>query len=132
MIRVENISKYFGQHKVLDNINTVFEEGKCNLIIGKSGSGKTVLMKCLVGLIYPDEGYIGGTFVENASRDHDPQNTQQGHDDHRDQQRIPNRFQIQGILQDIAVIVQPHKRNGTEAKIEKTVIKSFAHRIQNM
>lgn len=58
MIRVENISKYFGQHKVLDNIDTVFEEGKCNLIIGKSGSGKTVLMKCLVGLIYPDEGYI--------------------------------------------------------------------------
>ena len=58
MIRVENVSKYFGQHKVLDNINTVFEEGKCNLIIGKSGSGKTVLMKCLVGLIYPDEGYI--------------------------------------------------------------------------
>lgn len=58
MIRVENVSKYFGQHKVLDNIDTVFEEGKCNLIIGKSGSGKTVLMKCLVGLIYPDEGYI--------------------------------------------------------------------------
>lgn len=58
MITVENLSKYFGERKVLDNINTVFENGKCNLIIGKSGSGKTVLMKCLVSLFVPDEGYI--------------------------------------------------------------------------
>lgn len=58
MIKVENLSKYFGERKVLDNINTVFETGKCNLIIGKSGSGKTVLMKCLVSLYTPDEGYI--------------------------------------------------------------------------
>ncbi len=58
MIRVENLSKYFGEKKVLDNINTEFETGKCNLIIGKSGSGKTVLMKCLVSLYTPDEGFI--------------------------------------------------------------------------
>ncbi|MBR5253663.1 MAG: ATP-binding cassette domain-containing protein [Bacteroidales bacterium] len=58
MIKVENVSKYFGEKKVLDNINAEFEEGKCNLIIGKSGSGKTVLMKCLVSLYTPDEGYI--------------------------------------------------------------------------
>ncbi len=58
MIKVENLSKYFGEKKVLDNINTEFETGKCNLIIGKSGSGKTVLMKCLVSLYTPDEGFI--------------------------------------------------------------------------
>ena len=58
MIRVENISKYFGERQVLKNINTEFETGKCNLIIGKSGSGKTVLMKCLVSLYTPDEGFI--------------------------------------------------------------------------
>ena len=58
MIRVENVSKYFGEKQVLKNINTEFETGKCNLIIGKSGSGKTVLMKCLVSLYTPDEGYI--------------------------------------------------------------------------
>ena len=58
MIRVENVSKYFGERQVLKNINTDFETGKCNLIIGKSGSGKTVLMKCLVSLYTPDEGFI--------------------------------------------------------------------------
>lgn len=58
MIRVEHLSKYFGEKKVLSDINTEFENGKCNLIIGKSGSGKTVLMKCLVSLYTPDEGYI--------------------------------------------------------------------------
>jgi phospholipid/cholesterol/gamma-HCH transport system ATP-binding protein len=58
MIRVENLSKYFGEKKVLNQISTTFETGKCNLIIGKSGSGKTVLMKCLVSLYTPDEGYI--------------------------------------------------------------------------
>ncbi len=58
MIRVDNVSKTFNGKRVLKNISTVFEEGKCNLIIGRSGSGKTVLMKCLVGLHTPDEGFI--------------------------------------------------------------------------
>ncbi len=58
MIRVENVSKCFNGKKRLDNVSTEFERGKCNLIIGKSGSGKTVLMKCLVGLFSPDEGNI--------------------------------------------------------------------------
>jgi phospholipid/cholesterol/gamma-HCH transport system ATP-binding protein len=58
MINVENISKYFGEKQVLKNITTQFETGKCNLIIGKSGSGKTILMKCLVGLHKPDEGSV--------------------------------------------------------------------------
>lgn len=58
MIKVENVTKIFNGKTVLDNVSTLFENGKCNLIIGKSGSGKTVLMKCLVGLYTPDEGYI--------------------------------------------------------------------------
>lgn len=58
MIEVKNVSKYFGEKQVLKNINTQFEEGKVNLIIGRSGSGKTVMMKCLVGLYSPDEGEI--------------------------------------------------------------------------
>jgi phospholipid/cholesterol/gamma-HCH transport system ATP-binding protein len=58
MIEVKNVSKYFDGKKVLHNINATFQEGQCNLIIGQSGSGKTVLMKCLVNLYSPEEGKI--------------------------------------------------------------------------
>lgn len=58
MIEVNNVSKFFGEKQILHNINTKFEEGKVNLIIGRSGSGKTVLMKCLVGLLKPEEGKV--------------------------------------------------------------------------
>lgn len=58
MIEVKHISKSFGDHKVLNDISFSFEKGKTNLIIGQSGSGKTVLMKCLVGLHEVDEGHI--------------------------------------------------------------------------
>lgn len=50
MIEVQNLTKAFGDKTVLDNISVKFETGKTNLIIGQSGSGKTVLMKNLVGL----------------------------------------------------------------------------------
>ena len=53
MIEVKNLYKSFGDKEVLKGINTVFEDGKTNLIIGQSGSGKTVLMKNLVGLFEP-------------------------------------------------------------------------------
>lgn len=53
-----NISKSFGDRRVLDDISVVFEKGKTNLIIGKSGSGKTVLLKSIVGLHEVDEGRI--------------------------------------------------------------------------
>jgi phospholipid/cholesterol/gamma-HCH transport system ATP-binding protein len=58
MIVVENLHKSFGEAHVLKGISTTFEKGKTNLIIGQSGSGKTVFMKCLLGLITPDEGTI--------------------------------------------------------------------------
>ena len=58
MIELINVSKYFGERQVLKNINTQFEDGKVNLIIGRSGSGKTVMMKNLIGLLAPEEGEI--------------------------------------------------------------------------
>ena len=58
MIEVQHIYKSFDGNTVLDDINTSFERGKTNLIIGQSGSGKTVLMKCCIGLYDVDEGDI--------------------------------------------------------------------------
>lgn len=58
MIEAINISKWFDGAQVLHDITANFETGKTNLIIGQSGSGKTVLMKCLIGLLRPEEGEI--------------------------------------------------------------------------
>ena len=58
MIEVQNVSKSFKDVQILKNVSTVFEEGKVNCIIGRSGSGKTVLMKSIVGLHEIDEGKI--------------------------------------------------------------------------
>lgn len=58
MIELKNISKSFSGKKVLKNVSAVFEPGKVNMIIGKSGSGKTVMLKSTVGLHVPEEGEI--------------------------------------------------------------------------
>jgi phospholipid/cholesterol/gamma-HCH transport system ATP-binding protein len=58
MIEVKNISKRFGDKVVLEDISATFEKGKTNLVIGGSGSGKTVLMKCMVGLLEVDSGEV--------------------------------------------------------------------------
>lgn len=58
MIEVKNIRKGFGDKIVINDVSASMEAGKCNLIIGSSGSGKTVFMKCLVGLFEPDSGQI--------------------------------------------------------------------------
>ena len=58
MIEVNNIFKSFDESEVLKQINTAFYRGKTNLIIGQSGSGKTVLLKCLLGLYEVDSGEI--------------------------------------------------------------------------
>lgn len=72
MIEFNNIKKNFGDRIVLDGISHVMETGKTNLIIGTSGSGKTVLQKCLVGLFEPDEGeiiYDGVSFTDMTNED---------------------------------------------------------------
>ena len=58
MIRAENIRKSFGDQEVLKGIDFTFEAGKTNLIIGRSGAGKTVLLKILVGLYPPTDGRV--------------------------------------------------------------------------
>jgi phospholipid/cholesterol/gamma-HCH transport system ATP-binding protein len=62
LIQVKNISKSFSGVEILKDISFVFEKGKTNLIIGKSGSGKSVLTKCIVGLLEPD---IGDVFYDD-------------------------------------------------------------------
>lgn len=72
MIEVRNLTKSFGDKVVLDNINVTFETGKTNLIIGQSGSGKTVLVKNLVGLLQPTSGevlYDGRDFIRMSKKE---------------------------------------------------------------
>jgi phospholipid/cholesterol/gamma-HCH transport system ATP-binding protein len=72
MIEFKNITKKFGSKLVLDDVSHVLETGKTNLIIGTSGSGKTVLQKCLVGLFEPDAGeiiYDGVSFTSMTDED---------------------------------------------------------------
>lgn len=72
MIEIRHLCKSFDDKEVLKDINAVFEDGKTNLIIGQSGSGKTVLMKNLVGLLTPTSGevlYDGRNFVAMSKKD---------------------------------------------------------------
>jgi phospholipid/cholesterol/gamma-HCH transport system ATP-binding protein len=67
MIEFKNITKRFGDKLVLNDVSHAMQSGKANLIIGTSGSGKTVLQKCLVGLFEPDQGeiiYDGVSFTQ--------------------------------------------------------------------
>ena len=72
MIEIKNLCKSFEEKEVLKNISATFENGRTNLIIGQSGSGKTVLMKNLVGLLDPTFGqvlYDGRDFVAMSKRE---------------------------------------------------------------
>ncbi|MBL0145456.1 MAG: ATP-binding cassette domain-containing protein [Chitinophagaceae bacterium] len=72
MIEFKNIKKSFDDKVVLDDVSHIMETGKCNLIIGTSGSGKTVLQKCLVGLFEPNSGeiiYDGISFTDMTEDD---------------------------------------------------------------
>lgn len=75
MIEAKNVYKGFASKQVLEDVSCTFESGKVNLIIGGSGSGKTVFMKCLVGLVEVDKGsieYDGRNFSEMAFKERKP------------------------------------------------------------
>ena len=69
MIKVENLCKSFDGSQVLREINVEYKAGQCNMIIGASGSGKTVLLKSLIGLLAPDSGeiYYDGTALSSMN-----------------------------------------------------------------
>lgn len=72
MIEVKDIQKSFDGKIIIQNVSAVMKAGQCNLIIGASGSGKTVLMKCMVGLFEPDKGevlYNGQNFTAMQGSD---------------------------------------------------------------
>ena len=67
MIELKEINKTFGDRQVVKNVSFTFHPGKCNLVIGESGSGKTTIMKMMVGLLDPDNGeilYDGENFLQ--------------------------------------------------------------------
>jgi phospholipid/cholesterol/gamma-HCH transport system ATP-binding protein len=71
MIKVENLRKSFNGKEILSGVSSSFQKGKTNLIIGASGTGKSVLLKCIVGLVKPDDGRIlyDGRDFTNGSPD---------------------------------------------------------------
>ena len=72
MIELHHLSKSFGDHHVLNNVEATFERGRVNFVIGRSGSGKSVMTKCTVGLLEPDQGFVsfdGRNFTELSKRD---------------------------------------------------------------
>ncbi|MBF9254410.1 ATP-binding cassette domain-containing protein [Pontibacter sp. 172403-2] len=71
MIEIHNIHKSFAGKKVLDGVSGIFETGKTNLLLGASGTGKSVLLKCIVGLVKPDLGSVtfDGTYFTNNKLD---------------------------------------------------------------
>lgn len=71
MIKIKDISKSFNDKMVLEGISGEFEKGKCNLIIGASGTGKSVLLKCIVGLVPADSGKVFYDMRNFSDADHD-------------------------------------------------------------
>ena len=81
MIEANNVSKYFDGSQILFDVTAKFESGKTNLIIGQSGSGKTVFMKCLIGLHTPEQCeifYDGRPFTKMSSSDRNHLRTEIG------------------------------------------------------
>jgi len=72
MIELQHLDKSFGAHHVLKDVSATFERGKVNFVIGRSGSGKSVMTKCTVGLIEPDRGrvfYDGRDFTSMSQQE---------------------------------------------------------------
>lgn len=70
VIRIQDVTKSFGDNHVLNGFNMILYEGENLVVMGKSGSGKSVMIKCLVGLMAPDSGYIEVMGKEIATLDH--------------------------------------------------------------
>ncbi len=114
MISIQNIYKGFSDKPVIEGVSAQFQTGKCNLIIGASGSGKTVLMKCLVGLLKPDSGEI---FYDGADFSHMDE-------DHRKmmRQKIGMLFQGSALFDSMTVeqnIMFPLEMFSKQTKAEK-------------
>lgn len=75
MIEIQHINKAFGEKVIIDDVSAQFKTGICNLIIGASGSGKTVLVKCIVDLIQADQGKVLFNQVDNATLSKDQKKT---------------------------------------------------------
>lgn len=72
MIEINNISKSFGDRKILDNVSGIFKKGDTSLVIGASGTGKSVLLKCMLDLVEPDTGevlYDGREFLGKTEKE---------------------------------------------------------------
>jgi phospholipid/cholesterol/gamma-HCH transport system ATP-binding protein len=121
MIEIVNLHKSFGHNRVLKGVNLTIEEGETNVIIGKSGSGKSVLLKHIVGLLFPDEGYVkvGGEIIHNT--------------DSKKLYRIRRKFGylFQGaalfdsmtVAENIALPIVENENNLTEIELNKKISK---------
>ena len=120
MIEVKNIIKSFEGRVVLNNISAVFETGKTNLIIGRSGSGKTVMIKSIIGLIKPDSGQI---LYDN--RDFTCMNKKELHDVRREMGML---FQGSALFDSMTVlenVMFPLEMFSKESKKEKLARAQF-------
>jgi phospholipid/cholesterol/gamma-HCH transport system ATP-binding protein len=75
MIEIKNISKSFGDRQVLDNVSGIFKKGETSLVIGSSGTGKSVLLKCMLDLVSPEQGeilYDGRAFYGISEKERTP------------------------------------------------------------
>lgn len=105
MIRIDNIKKSFGSQEVLKGINFTFEAGKTNLIIGRSGAGKTVLLKILVGLLKPTSGNVwyDTTPGDNISEDAADLNTMSSQDTRELRMQVGMLFQGNALFDSLTV-----------------------------
>ncbi len=121
MIEIVNLHKSFGNNNVLKGVNLTIEEGETNVIIGKSGSGKSVLLKHIVGLLFPDEGYVkvGGEIIDKS-----------------DQKKLYNirrkfgylfqgsaLFDSMTVAENIALPITENENNLTEVELNKKISK---------
>ena len=120
MIDIRGLYKSFEDKTVLSDINASFENGKTNLIIGQSGSGKTVLMKCIVGLLTPEKGevlYDGRNLVLMGKKEKKMLRKEMGMIFQNTEQSL---CPVRRIDEQLYESVQQHKKMEKEEKKEKS------------